>query len=194
MGMPGRPDPPDAPSHLEGEPPAALAPIIPIQAARRRRGCGMPPDADTRQREVLADAVHSGRLDTADLFAMVRLGILTDEGGLLPCADPHRRINALDWERRLLEADEELPADHPSPSQVGCPIMAQAASAAARPACVEALRQQAETPTWHPERGFLRLPVDPEDPVVLSGLRPCVLLGRELLRHLLLPLWQKGPS
>ncbi|MCS6914339.1 MAG: hypothetical protein RMK29_06565 [Myxococcales bacterium] len=191
--MAGRPDTPDVPLHLEPGSPATLAPVIPIQTARRRRNPSIASDEDTLQREVLADAVRSGRLDTADLFAMVRLGILTDEGGLLPCADPHRRINALDWEQHLLESDQEGLADHPSPSQVGCPIMAQAASAAVTPACVEALRRQAETPTWHPERGFLRLPVDPQDPVVLSGLRPCVLLGRVLLRHLLLPLWQKRP-
>ena len=206
--MPRCPDP-KAPA-LPGVPLGAprdegLAPILSLDAARHRRrrpggGEAVTEDAseggagrDARQREVLTAAVSSGRLGSADLFAMVRLGILTDDVALLPCADRHRAHNALDWERRYLEATGAPGADHPSASQVGCPLMARAASAEA-PACVEALRHRAQIPVWRPEDGFTRHPLDADDPVVAADLRPCVLLGREIFRHLLRPLGQDEPG
>lgn len=196
--MPPAPSAPPRPA-LPPEP-EHLAPIVPLDAVRRRRaqppprpGSLGPAERDARQREVLSQAVASGRLGSADLFAMVRLGILTDDIAMLPCADRHRRYNALDWERRYVEARGDVGPDHPTASQVGCPLMARAASAAP-PACVEALRHRAQIPVWHPVEGFQRQPLDEEDPVVAADVRPCVLLSRELFRHTLLPLWQEEPG
>jgi hypothetical protein len=143
---------------------------------------------DQDPQQVFSAAVQTGRLRGADLFAMVRLGVLTDDPALLPCADPNRRRNARDWEQAYLEHGER-----PAPaSEVGCPLMAQAASAGA-PACAEALRAQAQIPRWDPDQGFHRREPDPRDPVLQAGLRPCLLLSRELFRQLLLPLWQGEP-
>ena len=197
------------------EDPGGLAPIICLAEARRKREAEKSQpvplaDSATEQQHVLTSAVRSGRLAAADLFAMVRLGIVTDQTGTLPCADPHRKNNAADWEQRYAAhlagqraaapggrgasgaasaGNTAAPLLH-APSQVGCPLMAQAASGGA-PACVEALRQQALIPLWRPGQGFVRRAVDPADPVVVHEVRPCLLLGRELFRQFLFPLWQE---
>lgn len=191
-----------APASTSAADAPALAPIIPLCEVRRKRqrlaasgqgrpkepGPGQIPDPGQDQMQAFSTALQTGRLRSADLFAMVRLGVLTDDPALLPCADPNRRRNARDWERAYLDSGER-----PAPaSEVGCPLMAQAASSGA-PACVEALRAQAQLPRWDPDQGFLRRGPDPCDPVVLSELRPCLLLSRELFRHLLLPFWQDEP-
>jgi hypothetical protein len=176
------------------EPDTPLAPILSLcEARRRRRRLPLPvsaPDPHAQQRDILEWALRSRRLLPADLFAMIRLGIMTDSAELLPCADPHRRENAHDWEQRYLGLASGA-APLPRPSQVSCPLMAHAASAHP-PACVEALRVQTRLPVWQPEQGFVPRPADADlpDPILVSELRPCLILGRELLLRLLLPLYQ----
>lgn len=159
------------------------SPIACLEQARRRREARVArvraARAAEEQARALEDAVRSGRLARADLFNMVRLGIVTDRSAALPCQDPHRRHNALDWER-LLGTEQERPA----PSQVSCPLLARAATSHA-PACVEALQQQSELLCWQPGQGFVRRLPDPADPIVRHAVRPCVLLGRELFRRFL---------
>ena len=97
----GSASPPVSPPDLSAD--EWLAPIVPLDSVRRRRRqtqAPAPADRDALQSEVLRAVVKGGRLCSADLFAMVRLGILTDDVNMLPCADPHRRENPIDWERR----------------------------------------------------------------------------------------------
>lgn len=151
-------------------------PVLCLEAARHRLRPGARAVDVPAPLAVLQEALRCGRLDPADVFAMVRLGILTDAEGPLPCADPHRKGNAHDWEHASLAQGDAGP-----PSQVGCPLMAQAATGGVAPACIEVLQVQAQVPRWVPAQRLGRGAPDPEDPVVRSGLRPCRLLGGAVL-------------
>lgn len=177
------PLPDDSQDPRAAAPEPAEAPILSLEEARARRAAaaqsaGHPASAPSPA-EALGDALQAGRLRLADLLNMVRLGIMTDRHDLLPCRDPHRRTNAMDWEHHYQSG-----APPPPPSQVSCPLLSQVASPGA-PACVEALRAQAHVPLYQLGRGFVRRVPDADDPVVRSDLRPCLLLSRVLLRQIL---------
>ncbi len=209
--MPSFSRPPQATPDRPARPaPGELAPIIPITQGQKRRDKREAPQtpqsidcaAEARTQaegergrvhlRVLGDMVREGRLASADLFAMVRLGIVTDHVEMLPCADPHRSHNASDWERQYTSQNAPGKA-LPSPSKVGCPLMAQVATSGTAPACVEALHLRAQIPRWRPGKGFEREPLDAADPVLQHELRPCLLLSRELFRHVLIPICQDEP-
>lgn len=62
------------------------------------------------------------------------------------------------------------------------------------PPCVVAIRSRATDTEWDPQTGRMsirQLPYDEQDPVVTADLHPCVVLGRELYKTIMVPVWQR---
>lgn len=101
----------------------------------------------------------------------------------------HERLRAADPElsRRL---DQERVGAIPEPNLVSCPLLSLHGRDTPPP-CIEAIRLRADA-DYDPQTGrftFEPIPPDEEDPVVLADLRPCVVMGRELYKAVMLPLW-----
>lgn len=195
--------------------------VISLAEVRQRRQEEAEEAERTRERarrqawdeHVLTEVLVSERMARVELLDMLRLGIVTDDPAHLPCQDRDEPADYFKWLRQakgLLfdgEAEEDARpryADepqwsidertHPRPRHtVECPLMASAIIGDESPACIEALRRQAEDPyLYSPEKhGHVSKPLDPEDLVVKHELRPCVVVGRHALRAVMRPVWDR---
>ena len=166
------------------------------------------------QEHTLTEAILARRMTPSDLSDMLRLGIVTDDEKLLPCADRAPAEDYFLWYRkstgRLLPDDIEAaeaaakpawrgePASsierrtRPKPRHsVQCPLMASSILAAESPPCIEVLRRQATEPSWAEGQGFVTKPLDEEDPVVRHEVRPCVLIGFRAYVAVMTPVWAR---
>ena len=85
------------------------------------------------------------------------------------------------WEKNR-KAWEEHRNVLPSACHVGCPIVAMAHGYQQKTAvpCVRGRQSQAHAYGWRDDSEKLALLSDPQDPVNVQGLRPCVMLGKML--------------
>ena len=168
--------------------------------------------AHESQRHLLQIMIASGRLPFAYLVDMLRLGTVTDHAERLPCGP--RRLPYFDWvqaEWRDLGEDPEgdlidgliaelqergVPMtgqcekllqirqrESAPPNEVRCPLWDY--EPATRTPCAHALLHRVKV--RYEDRHLIREPIaaDPTDPVLQSGLRPCVVLGHEVLSSLM---------
>ncbi len=139
-----------------------------------------------RQHDVLLGVIDSERLQFDDLMTMIRLGIIADDEDWVPCEDGHRSNNSGDWDEQYEEAllqrrlGEITPLE---PSTFCCPLMSQTYYAEVALPCIVAQREQASYFAGSGAPGPKLL--DPDDPVVATELRPCLVLGHELLVRIL---------
>ncbi|MCS6913547.1 MAG: hypothetical protein RMK29_18745 [Myxococcales bacterium] len=90
--------------------------------------------------------------------------------------------------RRLYE---EYAKRLPEPTEVCCPLTAYEERDGMTPPCAYVLRNRSKM-EWERDTGrivFHPIPPDENDPVVASEMHPCVVIGRELYTHIMLPVW-----
>ena len=92
------------------------------------------------------------------------------------------------WEKNR-KAWEEHRNVLPSACHVGCPIVAMAHGYQQKTAvpCVRGRQSQAHAYGWRDDAEKLALLSDPQDPVNVQGLRPCVMLGKMLRAEVAYP-------
>jgi hypothetical protein len=86
---------------------------------------------------------------------------------------------------------EEYAKRTPEQTEVCCPLQAYDERDGVTPPCAYVLQHRSRM-EWDRETGklvFHPIPADEDDPVVAAGLRPCVVIGRELYTTIMLPVW-----
>lgn len=180
------------------------------QEARRRSWAA----AHESQRHLLQFVLATGRFPFTYLIDMLRLGMVTESAERLPCEARRMGKPYHDWlqaEWRDLGEDpegdllDELVAklqergvpmtgqceqlvqlrqrEVPPPNTVRCPLWDY--EPAQQTPCAYALQHREKV--RYEDKYRIREPIatDPADPVLRAGLRPCVVLGHELLSSLM---------